>query len=268
MNEDILAFVKRPWVLPTATGVLGLAVGGAAGYLFGRREVKAMEKIAVEALSELVDGSLKVEDATKQVDEANLVIERLTKQVLTDRSSGLDEIFSLEEFQSHQASRDIHPSNQPPDEEEVTEDEVEVSSKVTNIFREAKENPVDIGELWDYEVELQNRKGSTPYVIHVDEYMADEAGLDQSTLTYYRGDDILTDSHDVPIYNHAEVTGELKFGYGSNDPNVCYIRNPRLKSEYEILLSHGSYEVEVLGLQFEEELEHSSKRQLPKFREE
>jgi hypothetical protein len=126
----------------------------------------------------------------------------------------------------------------------------------TNIF-------TNDGDEWDYKTELEKRDKSDPYVIHVDEFVADEMGWDsQSTLTWYEKDQILTDSHDKPVYNHAELVGELRFGHGSNDANVVYIRNERLQCEYEVLRDEGSYEEIVLGEQMEhqtqaEELRHS-----------
>lgn len=122
-------------------------------------------------------------------------------------------------------------------------------------------------DIWDTEVEEQSRSTEAPYVIHKDEFWREEMGYSQTTLTYYVGDDILVDQEDVPVYNHSEATGELKFGHGSGDQNVVYIRNDRLRAEYEIIRDRGSYEQVVLGLQAEEDLERSSlKHSLTRFR--
>lgn len=102
-------------------------------------------------------------------------------------------------------------------------------------------------EDWDYQAELSSRDPKLPYIIHRDEFIQEEMGYDQSTVTYYRGDDIMADIHDVPIYNHSNMFGELKFGHGSGDKNVVYIRNETLQMEWEVLLHTGRYEVEVLG---------------------
>jgi hypothetical protein len=109
---------------------------------------------------------------------------------------------------------------------------------------------------WDYEAELQTRKFDEPYIIHVDEYVGDEMGFKQETLTYYEGDDIMADIMDTPVYNWPMVTGPLRWGHGSKDSNVVYVRNEKLKKEYEVLRHHGSFEVEVTGLE-EAELRHS-----------
>lgn len=105
---------------------------------------------------------------------------------------------------------------------------------------------------WDYEIECQNRTPDRPYVIHRDEFFNDEMGWDsQSTLTYYEGDHVLTDERDEYLADPETYVGELKFGHGSGDPNVVYIRNERLHAEYEVLRDPGTYMLDVLGSNIE-----------------
>jgi hypothetical protein len=79
------------------------------------------------------------------------------------------------------------------------------------------------------------------------------------------------DEDEKPIYNHEQQTGQLKFGHGSGDPNVVYIRNDKRQSEYEVVHDPGLYSVEVLGLEIEhntrtQDLRHANRP--PKFRQE
>lgn len=122
---------------------------------------------------------------------------------------------------------------------------------------------------WNYELELSKRTTEAPYVIHRDEFFADEKDYVQSTCTYYAGDSILVDEDEKPIYNHEQITGQLVFGHGSGDANVVYIRNDKRHSEYEVVFDPGLYSVEVLGLEIEDnervkDLRHS---RVPKFRD-
>lgn len=124
--------------------------------------------------------------------------------------------------------------------------------------------------IWDYELELSNRNPTDPYVIHQDEFMADEMDFRQSTITYYQGDDIMADEHDTPIYNYHNVVGDLKFGHGSKDPHVVYVRNEAMRMEWEILLHTGKFSVEVAGIDADIELERDSLKHsnsLHKFRD-
>lgn len=121
---------------------------------------------------------------------------------------------------------------------------------------------------WDYESELSTRSPNAPYVIHADEFIGDEMGYKQTTVTYYAGDDIMADVDDTPIYGHRQMMGDLKFGHGSKDPNVVYIRSEPLRMEWEVLRHAGKFGEEVLGLQAEEEMEDEIRHSHPvrKFR--
>jgi len=119
---------------------------------------------------------------------------------------------------------------------------------------------------WDYEAELSTRTSDIPYVVHKDEFFNDEMDFKQSTVTYYKGDDILCDELEKPVYNYQHFIGpNLAFGHGSGDPNVFYVRNERERMEWEVLLDEGRYETEVLGLSIEhdyaeQDLKHSANR--------
>mgnify|MGYP006274408799 FL=1 len=140
---------------------------------------------------------------------------------------------------------------------------VENQPNLTNIF------DGDSYSDWDYGFEISQRSLDKPYIIHQDEYFGKETEYTQSTLTYYAADDILVDEKEVPIYNYKSVTGELRFGHGSDDQNVVYIRNDRLSGEYEVIRDSGSYEVEVLGNQYEQALKNIDlKNSVLKFRPE
>jgi hypothetical protein len=144
--------------------------------------------------------------------------------------------------------------------EEYMSDETESGAVTHSIFSSEE-------DTWDQEAEEAARLPTEPHVIHKDEFWREELGYSQSTLTYYEGDDILVDQEDVPIYGFRAIVGELKFGHGSQDQNVFYVRNDALKAEYEIIKDRGRYEVIILGLQAEEELERGSlKHSLSKFR--
>lgn len=124
---------------------------------------------------------------------------------------------------------------------------VEVTETTTNIFVEG--NPVT---EFDYATELPRRGPDAAYVVTHDEFMENENGFEQHQLTYYSGDDILTDEKDVPIPDIEELIGSenlTRFGYGSRDANVVYVCNEKIEGLYEIMLSQGSYAQEVAGFQ-------------------
>lgn len=56
-----------------------------------------------------------------------------------------------------------------------------------------------------------------------------------------QGDTILNETEEIGVDN-------LKFGCGSEDKNIVYIRNDSLEKEYEVARSSGTYAEEVAGL--------------------
>lgn len=113
---------------------------------------------------------------------------------------------------------------------------------------------------WEYDREVASRTNEFPYIMHFEEFQQSECSH-QLTITYFEGDDVLVDESDEVITKKDEVVGMDnlgKFGHGSNDPNVVYVRNPKLDVEYEILLHKGHYAKEILGLEEEPNLEHSA----------
>lgn len=102
---------------------------------------------------------------------------------------------------------------------------------------------------WDYPFELAQRSPEQPYVIHQDEFRGTESGYTQTTYTYYEVDDVLANTDDTPVPHGDIVVGQnnLKWGHGTDDPDVVFIRNDKLELEMEICRVPKSYEEEVLG---------------------
>lgn len=158
-----------------------------------------------------------------------------------------------------------YASDQPKPEEEDTRLGLEaiesgpvIPEEVVNIFEESEPEG-----NFDYEVEMRNRTEEAPYVITHDEYMENEKEYTQVTLTYYEDDDVLADEQDKPIDDTDGVVGNYnlnRFGHGSKDNNIVYIRNDRMEIEAEVVRSKGGYAQEVLGFR------HSEKRTLRRFR--
>lgn len=104
---------------------------------------------------------------------------------------------------------------------------------------------------WDYNEEIAQRDKNHPYIIHEMEFQEAFPEYQQLQWTYYAGDNILCDERDEVVVRPELVVGEAnlkKFGHGSSDENMVYIRNDRLEIEWEITRSWKSHAEEVLGL--------------------
>ena len=133
-----------------------------------------------------------------------------------------------------------------PEEEaalEEAESEEEAEEVVSNVFETHKNE-------WDYSIETRLRSKDAPYILHADEFRENENDWDQTTFTYFVGDEVLCDIRDAEVDDVDGFVGSenlTKFGHGSNDDDVLYIRNEELQLEMEILRSNGKYSHEVHG---------------------
>lgn len=114
-------------------------------------------------------------------------------------------------------------------------------------------NVFDAGiEGWDYELELAKRDENPddPFIISEEEYMQNEPEHEQISFTYYDGDQVLADERDGVVDNEDITIGKpenLRFGHGSKDKNIVYIRNEGSGTDFEIAYSDKKYAEEVLG---------------------
>lgn len=237
MNERVRAFLKRPEVVPALIGVTAFAAGAGLGYILTRRKVTVVPSVPVGKITNISIDEEGIQVSGKLDPTAPNF--KATKDMLhppTNLSVGGDVPRDVVTYIPHQPP----PA---PDLEPVTQ----------SIFPDEDDD-------WDYEKEEELRKVSGPYIIHKDEYWAEEKGYQQHTLTYYAGDDIMADENDVPIYGHVKLFGDLKFGHGSGDPNVVYVRNDERRGEYEILRDPQAFAIVVQGLEADAEtdqLKHS-----------
>lgn len=235
MNDHISKIINHRFRNHVIVGVASFVGGGIVGYILGRRETEETyvfeEKIDVD-----------IQEAMDEVNEPRMKREPFIIEKEAYLTKGID---FVEEHLGHE----VEVSEEP---EVVTQ----------NVFAGTDDD-------WDYEEELAKRSPDIPYVIHKDEFYAEETEFTQTTLTYYEGDNIMVDEDDTPIYNHETIVGTMQFGHGSGDPKVFYVRNEKNRAEYEIIHDPGLYSVEILGLEIEQndrakDLKHSA---VPKFRD-
>ena len=120
-----------------------------------------------------------------------------------------------------------------------------------NVFDNAEElepDPEDLGdEVFDRPVRTPDR----PYVISAEEWYQNETNNDQITLVYWADDDVLSDDDQRMITDIESVVGATnlhRFGFMSDSPDVVYVRNERLKADYEITKDERNYSEVVHGI--------------------
>jgi hypothetical protein len=244
------------WAVPAACSAVAFGVGTAVGHILTKRRYKTVV-VEVEDTAQL-SFDFNSTEFDREINKATYVVRKMR-----DESENL--MATVRDIATLQGvpvspSRENHPSNQRPDPKLIVvasqEEKIETADgEIVGVFVDA-----EVDDDWDYEVELQNRDPVYPYIIHRDEFFNDEMGYgdkgDQRTFTFYAGDEILTDEKDIPIYDQVARVGTLRFGHGSGDPNLVYVRNEKEQEEYEIVLDDGAYEIVVLGGQVADDMEN------------
>lgn len=91
---------------------------------------------------------------------------------------------------------------------------------------------------------------SGPYVILIDDYTDHCQDYEKLSLYYWDEDDTLSDDKEDIIPNVEDLIGDglTRFGEGSMDPDIVYVRNDKLGCDYEVVRYHKSYQEEVYGI--------------------
>lgn len=215
---------------------LGFVIGATAGYLYAKRQLETKyDKMVGKEIEEM---------RTYYASKLEAVTERAQKPPLDQVVTDLGYVTPPRENPT-QTEDEINDEIDLIETERALREEEEETSR--NVFTDGRPSE----DIWDYAAEIRNRTADSPYVIHLDEHTQNEKEYIQTTLTYYEEDDVLADEHDHIIEDKDETVGDhnlLKFGHGSNDVNVVYVRNDVIEMDIEVLRSNGSYAEEVHGL--------------------
>ena len=243
MNSTISKFTQNKVATHVTVGVLTGAAGFAIGYIVGKRNGEVFNMVSYDDYSTIGKASEVVIVPGSLEPDGSYEVASNETDATPDVEESVGETFTTEQL-----------------EEKVSEIAQLVKTDYARISAPEKPAPQFVSIFsapaqWDYETEFAQRSPDRPYVIHQEEYMNEEMGYRQETVTYYAGDDILADAKDTPIYNRGIRLGTLLFGHGSNDKSVVYIRNEAEQMEWEVLRHDGSFELEVLGLEAEQEID-------------
>lgn len=287
LRRRIQPALEEPIRTHILVGAGALCVGLGVGYLLGKRN-RYVATVEVEDTTDIHadPNQMKFEfdsaELAEELEETRRVLEDIRAHRLERaREEDLSVSFVVEEDEEREADVDLVIKDEDDSVEDFVAERLKAAMVSTPSSLDPEEEPTVTASVfsddddWDHDEEVRKRTTTEPYILHKDEFWAEEKNYTQTTLTYYDGDQILVDQDEAPIYNHDRVTGPLKFGHGSGDKNVVYIRNDKLKAEYEILFDSGLYTVEVLGLDIpdnarvrdrprDREIRHSSYR---KFRD-
>lgn len=242
--------IPREYVTHGIVAVASLAIGGGASYLITKHFLETK-------LDQVLEDEMAV---------AKEYYENMYKKIY--KKEEYEEVLSARETEEEESAT----ATPPVDYNTISAEEP--STKLENAVKEIKrsieenrsifENSKEINDL-DVE-EINDRNPEVPYIITEHEFSENSLDHDQISLSYFEEDDVLTDENDGVIEDSDSIVGDdnlTRFGHGSGNHNILFVRNERMSTDFEIAKSNGSYAREVLGF-----IEHSddSRTRIRRFR--
>lgn len=246
MNEHISRILNSPHRDKVLIAIGSLLIGAGSGFTLGFRR----GRVHTEEEVDRIDAA--VRQATNEYrlsDLPNEIIVSDPPEPLILDAEAFETITSGEQFMKRITSEEALSSP-----ESNANDIIDISLLIIDDEPEIITHNVFAGtdDDWDHDEEMKDRSEDKPYILHKDEFYENEKEYTQVTLTYYAGDNIIATEDNQIVYNHEDVTGPLRFGHGSGDMNLLFVRNDKSKAEYEIVRHEGLFTTEVLGLEIED----------------
>ncbi len=268
MWNSIARWTGKRSVQVVVASVVSISAGAAAGYIYAKKELEQEYNDRVNR--EIAEETKRLRQRYKDGEYADPIELLRAKQgdeaveALSEEARAAHRVYSGDSPEVESDAEDEALAARAAARAGIQENRdgtaVVVADKV-NVF--ADHVPTE-SEGWDYEVERAARDANPgdPYVIHHDEYYENETNYEQAKLTYYEGDNVLLDERDQPVADDS-VVGEdnlAKFGHGSKDGHIVYVRNDNVEVDFEIHRSMGSWQEELFGSNDEDSMKHSQIR--------
>ena len=250
----------------------GLCIGGGVGYLVAERTLRAKTEKEIDGVRDMFN-RLREEDAeqarvdwssqpTEDPDDDGEGYADPDPESLEEETVKLGYAPTVSDFEltpKFYPKPHNYVAPTPKDPEDIREEE-EMRIRIVNPNRDNDPNDVT---TWE-------RDPNHPYVITDQEFRIDRPEFSKLSLTYYRGDDQLAEADGSFIHDQNGTAGDANlhnyFGLASGDPYLLHVRNERVGADFEITLNEGSYAVEVMGMNIEDQMVKESKRTIKKMR--
>ena len=266
MNLDLTKLINHKAVVPGLLGVSVFSAGVAAGVILERvlGKPKPSDHISAEVNDhpQLFDPDdppkndrlvITLEDAiamSKEADEEPVLFSEIEPSVDGDGEP-------IQWVEETEAAEYYEPPVHIP--EAMLDKVASADTPVPfNVLDAATPDEVEEWD-WDKEVLYREQNPQGPYAIHEDEYASGSANFHIQEMLYYAVDQIVCEQLDPRsmMYDHALKLGDVKFGYGTHDVDVAFVRNPQHRTDYQITQMHDSYTESVMGIVADDEADEA-----------
>lgn len=233
-----------------AAASAGFAAGSVVGYYLGRYFTNTAWMSMVEEMQS------EIEQSTEEIEGLSEFLEKIENEHGANMVEDVEDVPDPPEVEGQR----VFPKNIPLD--DLKPGKIDYTAYSKGFSEPEEEEPVEvkleelivpdaveIGQGWDMETERKRRSGRAPFIIHVSEYGSNES-FREHELIYYEGDGVFCDNDGNAMMQAMQVIGEdnLRWGHGSEDSNMVYVRNVQQRCDYMITRDSGTYAEVHLGL--------------------
>jgi hypothetical protein len=229
-NLEEAAEVTRR-INPRSIGLVlgGVGIGVAVGFFFGYRYNR--EKIRAEAFA-------KSEEEVEKIRE----LYRDRAKVVVPEKPSVEQVVEERGYLDPERERPLPTPVPFVSEPDTTEPPI-----VVDPDRQVPEF------IWNYPHELARRSPDRPYVIHQEEFQEEGSQFNHVTYTYFAEDGFVMNDEDQQLFTDVDARVGLhnlvRFGHGTDDPDIVFIRNHELNIEIELARTYNSYQRDIEGLE-------------------
>lgn len=272
MNAKTVRIISTAGIA-LGTGVIGYAAGTIiTGKRLNKRFIDEVNEL-VDGLQEKFDEQFEARLAYLGVDPANGVVQDREVPLVQGQTIDFADPDDLAEGAAF-VQRKLREEGFDNKEVLTPEQDAAFNAEEDQIISERRiqlKNPIEIKtenvfdkdepQLSEWEKYLQDERpalveAEKPYILSAYEFYTgpDKDDYENITIAYFAGDDTLADDAEHIVSDVENLIGKAnltRFGLGSDDPNVLYVRNETRKVDWEISLDHRGYAEVVVGLQGE-----------------
>jgi len=144
-----------------------------------------------------------------------------------------------EEYEEHQrVVGKLTSLEKPPLDEIVKKNQ---KTRYDNVLKGANYVEPEPEVIPDGEIEVCDTLGDI-HVISTEEFMANESGFLQSSMTYFSDGGVLDEDGELVVDFEDMIGTKPPFGELSGEPHIVYLRNTKRNQEYEVIFDEARAE--------------------------
>lgn len=199
---------------------VGVAVGAASTFFLVKKKYETIAQDEIRAVKDRFNDAMK--DLEKITDEEKEIRDKMKEEPDRNEDEDLKGQVTMEDY-AKELRNQGHVNYSDVDDSEVNHFDEDISRVWKGVDPD--------GEDW------------TPYVISPEEYASDN---EYETISLYVfADGVITDEDYNLIADWEEKVGDGAAHFGEYEDDVVYVRNERLKCNYELLRDNRSYRTDI-----------------------